>query len=62
MALRLAREVDLRSSQIEGTAQSWAAIVPGILASEQKSALKEFHGQTVDPKKPVIMITFTNEL
>ncbi|KAL8701306.1 MAG: hypothetical protein Q9201_004977 [Fulgogasparrea decipioides] len=49
IALRLALEADLRSSQIEETNQSWAAVVPGVAASEQQSALDEFHKQTELP-------------
>ncbi|MCJ1479554.1 hypothetical protein MMC13_008240 [Lambiella insularis] len=49
IALRLALEADLRSSQIEETTQSWAAIVPGVPVIEQQSALDEFHRQTELP-------------
>jgi hypothetical protein len=52
IALRLALEVDLRSSRIEETTQSWAALVPGIPTNEQLSALDDFHKQTVRPNMP----------
>ena len=55
IALRLALEADIRSSQIEETTQSWAVIVPGFAASEQ-SALDDFHQQTVELTNPAIII------
>ena len=51
IALRLALEVDLRSSQIEETTQSWAVIVSGIPSEKQQSALDDYHKQTVKPRK-----------
>ena len=56
IALRLALQVDLLSSQIEETTQSWATVVPGISPSEQQRALNEFHKHTVIMSEPVIVI------
>lgn len=47
MALRLGLEARRRSTQIERSNESWAAVVPGMTPREQQKALDLFHGEHV---------------
>lgn len=47
MALRLGFEVRRRSTQIENSQESWAAVVSGVSPQEQQKALDTFHKDNV---------------
>ena len=47
MALRLGFEARRRSTQVEKSKKSWAAVVSGILPQEQQKALDTFHKDNV---------------